>query len=50
MLGGAGNKLHSIRNYTIFILIARHCIGKFMLNHLGEVVYCYYCNEMVDRN
>ena len=42
MLGGARNKPYSIQNYIMFILIARHCIGRFMLNNLGEALYFNY--------
>jgi hypothetical protein len=50
MLVGGGNKPHSIRNYTMFILLVKYCIGRFMLNNLGGAVCCYYHNEMPDRN
>jgi hypothetical protein len=39
MLDGAGNKQDFVHNYTLFILIADNCDGKFMLKNSGEVVY-----------
>ena len=40
-LGGAENKLDSIWNYTVFLFIAEHCIGKLELEISGEEVYWY---------
>lgn len=37
-LGGVGIKPYSIRNYTMLILSAKYCTGKFSLINLGEVV------------
>ena len=35
MLSGVGNEPESVRNYTIFILIAQRCTGKLGFEELG---------------
>lgn len=39
MLGGVENKLDSIQNDTLFILIVEQYIGIFKLKNLGEAMY-----------
>ena len=41
MLGGAYNKLDSIRTYTMIILITEYGFGRFKLKNSSEVV-CWY--------